>query len=64
MNNIMDNDENLIIDLDTLCEQLRIGYSTAYRLLRTGEIKAFRIGRNWKIPSSSIAEYINKQCKK
>lgn len=62
MNNIMDNDENLIIDLDTLCEQLKIGYSTAYRLLRTGEIKAFRIGRNWKIPASSVSEYIHNQC--
>ena len=35
------------------------------RLLKEGKIKAFRIGRIWKIPRASLAEYlkINGCCK-
>ena len=39
-------------------ELLQIGKSTAYQLLDSGEIKAFRIGRKWKIPKSAVYEYI------
>lgn len=60
----IDTNEKSIISLEETCEQLQIGKSSLYQLLRSGELKAFRIGRNWKIPSSSIAEYIDKQCNK
>lgn len=60
----IDTNEKSIISLEEACEQLQIGKSSLYQLLRSGELKAFRIGRNWKIPSPSIAEYINKQCNK
>ena len=53
------NDEPMrIVNLDELCEQLSIGKNTAYDLLRSGQIKAFRIKRIWKIPQASINEYI------
>ncbi len=47
-----------IITVEELMELLQIGKSTAYQLLDSGEIKAFRIGRKWKIPKSAIYEYI------
>lgn len=54
--------ENPIISLEDACEQLQIGKSGLYHLLRTKQLKAFKIGRNWKIPSTSINEYIQNQC--
>ncbi|MDY3275983.1 MAG: helix-turn-helix domain-containing protein [Agathobacter sp.] len=47
--------------LDELCKSLCIGRNAAYNLLNKREIKAFRIGRCWKIPRSSVNEYILRQ---
>ena len=47
-----------LITLEELQETLCIGKNTAYRLLITSEIKAFKIGRLWKIPRSSVQQYI------
>ena len=53
---------NEMISLEDLCEMLTIGKSTAYHLLKTKQIKAFKIGRIWKIPRESVSEYIQVQC--
>lgn len=50
--------ENDLISIDELCQRLMIGKNTAYRLLNTDEIAAFRIGRSWKIPLKSVNDYI------
>ena len=47
-----------VITIDELREILNIGRNAAYDLLNKGEISAFRIGRNWKIPRESVAHYI------
>ena len=47
-----------LITIDELCELLLIGRSTAYRLLRNNDIKAFKIGKVWKISNASIEQYI------
>lgn len=47
-----------LMTVEDLMEMLNIGKNTAYRLLESGEIKAFRIGRVWKIPYKAIQEYI------
>lgn len=52
------NESNDLITIEDLCEMLFIGKNAAYHLLNTGEIKAFRIGRNWKIPRQSVINYI------
>lgn len=52
------NETNDLISLDDLCEMLFIGKNTAYHLLNSGEIKAFRIGRSWKIPRQSVINYV------
>lgn len=49
-----------MISLDELCEMLTIGKNTAYHLLKTNQIKAFKIGRIWKIPRESVADYVKK----
>jgi len=59
----MGNNKNInepikVVTLEELCEQLSIGKNAAYDLVRSGKIKAFRIKRIWKIPQTSINDYI------
>ena len=50
-----------IITIEELCEMLMIGRSTAYKLLNDNEIKAFRIGKVWKISKASVEQYIKER---
>lgn len=55
---------NDMISLDDLCEMLSIGKNTAYCLLKTNQIKAFKIGRIWKIPRDAVSQYVISQSQK
>lgn len=50
-----------IITIDEMCELLMIGRTTAYKLLNSNEIKAFRIGKVWKISKASVEQYIKER---
>lgn len=52
-----------LITVDELCDILLISRNIAYQLLKSGKIKCFRINRKWKIPRSSVQQYIIEQCK-
>lgn len=52
-----------ILDVNQFMEYLNIGKTTAYKLLRSGEIRVFRIGKVYKIPRKSVDEYIEKKRK-
>lgn len=47
-----------VLTLEQFMEYLAVGKTTAYKLLKDGEIKAFKIGRVYKIPRKSVEEYI------
>ena len=55
------NTYNDMISIDDLCEMLTIGKNTAYHLLKTKQIHAFKIGRIWKIPREAVSEYVLSQ---
>lgn len=59
----MPKDESVIISMEELMSYLNIGKTTAYRLIRSGEIKVFKIGRIYKIPRKSVEEYIEQKRK-
>lgn len=50
--------ERTIITVEETCKILHITKNTLYELLRTGEIRAFKLQRKWMIPSKSVLEYI------
>ena len=52
-----------IIEIDGLCDMLNIGKNTAYNLLTSGEIDSFKVGSVWKIPVSSVSDYIDRKCR-
>ena len=37
---------------------LFIGKNTFYKLVKSGELKAFRIGKLWRVKKDSIEDYI------
>lgn len=52
-------DENELLSIEQLCDRLFISATTAYKLLQSGEIKAFKVG-TWKIPVKSVNDYIKR----
>ena len=49
-----------VVNVKQLTEMLDIGITLAYRLVREGKIKAFKIGREYKIPKANIIAYLTK----
>ena len=50
-----------IMSVFDVAEALYIGKNRVYELLESDELKGFRIGRVWKIPRSSVEQYVLKQ---
>lgn len=49
------------LTVEELCEILKMGHNAVYRLLNSGELKAFRNGRIWRIPKQSVIEYVKQR---
>lgn len=56
----MNNDYEILTPEDVM-DLLYIGRNAVYKLLNSGELKAFRVGRNWKIPKKAVDDYISLQ---
>lgn len=54
---------NDIVMVEELCEMLSIGKNAAYQLLSSGQVKAFRYNRVWKIPKQGVINYVLSQSK-
>ena len=52
-----------ILTVEEACEALRVGYNALYALLGSGELKAYRNGRTWRIPKIAIQDYILQSAK-
>lgn len=50
-----------LLTTDEAVEAMKIGKNALYELLGSGQLKAFRNGRVWRIPRLSIEEYIRTQ---
>ena len=49
-----------ILTLKELQELLHIGKNTALKLVQSGEIEAFRVGKQWRVMKESVAKYVRK----
>lgn len=47
-----------VVNIKQLMEMLHIGRSSAYKLILEGIIKSFKLGRNYKIPKTSVIDYV------
>lgn len=50
-----------ILTREEVMEVLKIGRSTFYKLLQSGELKGFKEGNRYKVPAQAIEEYIDKK---
>lgn len=48
-----------LLSIQDIRQILNVGRKSVYELLKSGEIPAFRIGKNWKIPKDAIIHYIS-----
>ena len=53
-------ENNDILKIEDVMKLLDIGKNTLYNLLRNGDINAFKIGKVWKIPKSSVDDYVRR----
>ena len=47
-----------ILTVKELCDVLCVSKNTAYKLLKSGEIKSVRIGKVYKIPKKYVIKYL------
>lgn len=47
-----------LITPEEAAELLGCGMNTIYKVLKSGKLKAMRIGRIWRIPRRAVQEYI------
>lgn len=57
----MFNNYDDILNINELSEALKIGSSQAYKLVKTGKIKAYKEGRDWKVTKIALIDYIKKK---
>lgn len=50
-----------LLRVEDLMPILGIGRNTAYRLVRTGEIRSIRIGRQIRIPRQFLIDFLNQK---
>lgn len=58
----MFNEYEEIVTPEEAASMLRIGMNQIYKLLNANSIVAFKEGRTWKIPKSSVVNYIANRC--
>lgn len=50
-----------ILTVEEVSAILKIGTTQAYKLVRSGTLKAYKEGKDWKIPKESLFLYIKEQ---
>lgn len=50
-----------ILTLEEVSEALKIGTSQAYKILRSGELKGYKEGKDWKTPKIALEHYIRQK---
>jgi excisionase family DNA binding protein len=47
-----------VVPIEDLMEMLDIGRNKAYELLKSGQIKSFKVGKAYRIPKVCIQDYV------
>ena len=50
-----------ILTVGEVSEILNIGMTQAYRIVRSGNLKAYKEGKDWKIPKQALIHYVVEQ---
>ena len=47
-----------IMDIGTMCQALCISEKTGYKLIKSGQITALKVGRAYRIPKMHVLSYL------
>ncbi|MBR3739788.1 MAG: helix-turn-helix domain-containing protein [Clostridia bacterium] len=47
-----------IMDIGIMCRALRISEKTGYKLIKSGQITALKVGRAYRIPKMHVLSYL------
>lgn len=50
-----------ILTVEEVSEALKVGTTQVYKLVRSGEMNAFKEGKNWRIPKKGVINYVSKR---
>ncbi len=50
-----------LLTVAEVAEMLRVSTMTVYRLIRTGELPAVRVGRNYRVRRADLDTYLHEQ---
>ena len=50
-----------ILTVEDIAEILKIGMTQAYKIVRSGNLKGYKEGKDWKIPKHALKEYVISQ---
>lgn len=53
-------DVSLVLCIEDLMAVLCIGRNTAYELVRSGQIRSIKVGKNYRIPRDAVEEFLKK----
>lgn len=53
-------DVPLVLCIEDLMAVLCIGRNTAYELVRSGQIRSIKVGKNYRIPRDAVEEFLKK----
>ena len=51
-----------VLSVSEACEALKIGHNYMYKHLQNGVIGAYKVGKSWRIPKSSLLAFIQNNC--
>lgn len=50
-----------ILTIEEVAEALRIGTTHAYQIVRSGQLKGYKEGKDWKIPKIALETYVRRR---
>ena len=50
-----------ILTVEDIAEILKIGMTQAYKIVRSGNLKGYKEGKDWKIPKQALKQYVMSQ---
>ena len=49
-----------VLNIEQMCDILKVSTKTGYRLLKDGQIQTLKIGRSYRIPKAHLVAYLMK----
>jgi excisionase family DNA binding protein len=54
-----DGDEDQLLTVGEVCDAMRVSNMTVYRLIRSGELPAIRLGKTYRVRESEVERYLS-----